>query len=181
MPSLSPSDLSSDNSDLAMLKSLLAGLSLPSKSGILDRGSDEEKDGESELGGRVTPGGEPAVCFGARMLLWAVCCACSSSNSPMKGYLGWRMVLIYSAISNQYLGWVNLFSCQWYHNRSRRTALNKGEFHCCGFCLPQPHFRIDLSRDPKGTSTSPLFSLQLAWENHSVLKQFGKGPSLCVS
>ncbi|XP_033373778.1 integrator complex subunit 1 isoform X3 [Parus major] len=37
-------DLSSDNSDLAMLKSLLAGLSLPSKSGILDRGSDEEKD-----------------------------------------------------------------------------------------------------------------------------------------
>lgn len=44
----SPSDLSSDNSDLAMLKSLLAGLSLPSKSGVLDRGSDEEKDGESE-------------------------------------------------------------------------------------------------------------------------------------
>ncbi|XP_035195444.1 integrator complex subunit 1 isoform X3 [Oxyura jamaicensis] len=37
-------DLSSDNSDLAMLKSLLAGLSLPSKSGILDRGSEEEKD-----------------------------------------------------------------------------------------------------------------------------------------
>lgn len=46
----SPSDLSSDNSDLAMLKSLLAGLSLPSKSGILDRGSDEEKEGESERG-----------------------------------------------------------------------------------------------------------------------------------
>lgn len=46
----SPSDLSSDNSDLAMLKSLLAGLSLPSKSGVLDRGSDEEKDGESEWG-----------------------------------------------------------------------------------------------------------------------------------
>ncbi|KAM9179583.1 integrator complex subunit 1 isoform 3-T3 [Mergus octosetaceus] len=37
-------DLSSDNSDLAMLKSLLAGLSLPTKSGILDRGSEEEKD-----------------------------------------------------------------------------------------------------------------------------------------
>ncbi|XP_053936821.1 integrator complex subunit 1 isoform X3 [Cuculus canorus] len=37
-------DLSSDNSDLAMLKSLLAGLSLPSKSGVSDRGSDEEKD-----------------------------------------------------------------------------------------------------------------------------------------
>lgn len=47
MPPLFPSDLSSDNSDLAMLKSLLAGLSLPSKSGILDRSSDEEKDGES--------------------------------------------------------------------------------------------------------------------------------------
>jgi len=46
----SASDLSSDNSDLAMLKSLLAGLSLPSKIGILDRGSDEEKDGESESG-----------------------------------------------------------------------------------------------------------------------------------
>lgn len=44
----STSDLSSDNSDLAMLKSLLAGLSLPSKSSILDRGSEEEKDGESD-------------------------------------------------------------------------------------------------------------------------------------
>ncbi|XP_074452919.1 integrator complex subunit 1 isoform X1 [Larus michahellis] len=43
-------DLSSDNSDLAMLKSLLAGLSLPSKSGILDRGSDEEKDDETAAG-----------------------------------------------------------------------------------------------------------------------------------
>ncbi|XP_064245982.1 integrator complex subunit 1 isoform X1 [Passer domesticus] len=43
-------DLSSDNSDLAMLKSLLAGLSLPSKSGILDRGSDEEKDEEAAAG-----------------------------------------------------------------------------------------------------------------------------------
>ncbi|NXC33659.1 INT1 protein, partial [Campylorhamphus procurvoides] len=43
-------DLSSDNSDLAMLKSLLAGLSLPSKSGTLDRGSDEEKDDEAATG-----------------------------------------------------------------------------------------------------------------------------------
>ncbi|NXK63997.1 INT1 protein, partial [Sylvietta virens] len=43
-------DLSSDNSDLAMLKSLLAGLSLPSKSGILDRSSDEEKDDEAAAG-----------------------------------------------------------------------------------------------------------------------------------
>ncbi|KAM6379463.1 integrator complex subunit 1 isoform 1-T1 [Pluvialis apricaria] len=43
-------DLSSDNSDLAMLKSLLAGLSLPSKSGVLDRGSDEEKDDEAAAG-----------------------------------------------------------------------------------------------------------------------------------
>ncbi|NXD79846.1 INT1 protein, partial [Halcyon senegalensis] len=43
-------DLSSDNSDLAMLKSLLAGLSLPSKSGSLDRGSDEEKDDEAAAG-----------------------------------------------------------------------------------------------------------------------------------
>ncbi|XP_053936819.1 integrator complex subunit 1 isoform X1 [Cuculus canorus] len=43
-------DLSSDNSDLAMLKSLLAGLSLPSKSGVSDRGSDEEKDEEAAAG-----------------------------------------------------------------------------------------------------------------------------------
>ncbi|PKU34118.1 hypothetical protein llap_15580 [Limosa lapponica baueri] len=43
-------DLSSDNSDLAMLKSLLAGLSLPSKSGVLDRGSDEEKEDEAAAG-----------------------------------------------------------------------------------------------------------------------------------
>ncbi|XP_030315606.1 integrator complex subunit 1 isoform X2 [Calypte anna] len=43
-------DLSSDNSDLAMLKSLLAGLSLPSKSGILERGSEEEKDDEATAG-----------------------------------------------------------------------------------------------------------------------------------
>uniref|UniRef100_A0A8B9IJY9 Integrator complex subunit 1 n=1 Tax=Anser cygnoides TaxID=8845 RepID=A0A8B9IJY9_ANSCY len=46
-------DLSSDNSDLAMLKSLLAGLSLPSRCGILDRGSEEEKDGESESAGSL--------------------------------------------------------------------------------------------------------------------------------
>ncbi|KAJ7305958.1 hypothetical protein JRQ81_010324 [Phrynocephalus forsythii] len=39
-------DLSSDNSDLAVLKSLLAGLSLPSKNGALDRGAEDEKDGE---------------------------------------------------------------------------------------------------------------------------------------
>ncbi|XP_015732435.1 integrator complex subunit 1 isoform X1 [Coturnix japonica] len=43
-------DLSSDNSDLAMLKSLLAGLSLPSRSSILDRGSEEEKDDEAAAG-----------------------------------------------------------------------------------------------------------------------------------
>ncbi|KAM6250337.1 integrator complex subunit 1 isoform 2-T2 [Porphyrio hochstetteri] len=43
-------DLSSDNSDLAMLKSLLAGLSLPCRSGVLDRGSDEEKDDEAAAG-----------------------------------------------------------------------------------------------------------------------------------
>nr|XP_014436471.1 integrator complex subunit 1 isoform X1 [Pelodiscus sinensis] len=43
-------DLSSDNSDLVMLKSLLAGLSLPSKSGVLDRGSEEEKDDEAAAG-----------------------------------------------------------------------------------------------------------------------------------
>uniref|UniRef100_A0A8D0G6X8 Integrator complex subunit 1 n=1 Tax=Sphenodon punctatus TaxID=8508 RepID=A0A8D0G6X8_SPHPU len=43
-------DLSSDNSDLVMLKSLLAGLSLPSKGGVLDRGSEEEKDDESAAG-----------------------------------------------------------------------------------------------------------------------------------
>lgn len=59
--------------------------------------------------------------------------------------------------------------------------LNMGEFHCCGCCLPQPHLRTDLSRDPKVASTSPLFSLQLAWENFSVLKQLKKVPSLCVS
>ncbi|OXB82741.1 UNVERIFIED_CONTAM: hypothetical protein H355_000439 [Colinus virginianus] len=43
-------DLSSDNSDLAVLKSLLAGLSLPSRSSVLDRGSEEEKDDEAAAG-----------------------------------------------------------------------------------------------------------------------------------
>ncbi|XP_074866589.1 integrator complex subunit 1 isoform X2 [Carettochelys insculpta] len=43
-------DLSSDNSDLVMLKSLLAGLSLPSKSGVLERGSEEDKDDEAATG-----------------------------------------------------------------------------------------------------------------------------------
>uniref|UniRef100_A0A8C6XX02 Integrator complex subunit 1 n=1 Tax=Naja naja TaxID=35670 RepID=A0A8C6XX02_NAJNA len=40
-------DLSSDNNDLAMLKSLLAGLSLPSRAGASDRGAEDEKNGES--------------------------------------------------------------------------------------------------------------------------------------
>ncbi|XP_061455379.1 integrator complex subunit 1 isoform X2 [Rhineura floridana] len=40
-------DLSSDNNDLAMLKSLLAGLSLPSKNGTLDQSADDEKDDEA--------------------------------------------------------------------------------------------------------------------------------------
>ncbi|XP_044289697.1 integrator complex subunit 1 [Varanus komodoensis] len=43
-------DLSSDNSDLAMLKSLLAGLSSPSKNGTSDRGADNERDDEAVAG-----------------------------------------------------------------------------------------------------------------------------------
>lgn len=43
------------------------------------------------------------------MVLWAVCCAPSSCNSPTKGYLEQRMALLYSAIWNKYLGWVNCF------------------------------------------------------------------------
>jgi hypothetical protein len=45
-PILSPSDLSFDNSDLVMLKSLLAGLSLPSRDSRADHGLDEESEGE---------------------------------------------------------------------------------------------------------------------------------------
>ena len=41
-----PSDLSFDSSDLVTLKSLLAGLSLPSRDGRADRGLDEEGEGE---------------------------------------------------------------------------------------------------------------------------------------
>ncbi|XP_027623842.1 integrator complex subunit 1 isoform X2 [Tupaia chinensis] len=43
-------DLSFDNSDLVMLKSLLAGLSLPSRDGRADRGLDEEGEDESPAG-----------------------------------------------------------------------------------------------------------------------------------
>ncbi|XP_008572467.1 PREDICTED: integrator complex subunit 1 [Galeopterus variegatus] len=43
-------DLSFDNSDLVMLKSLLAGLSLPSRDGRADRGLDEEGEDESSAG-----------------------------------------------------------------------------------------------------------------------------------
>lgn len=43
-------DLSFDSSDLVMLKSLLAGLSLPSGGGRADRGLDEEGDDESSAG-----------------------------------------------------------------------------------------------------------------------------------
>ncbi|KAM9210267.1 integrator complex subunit 1 isoform 4-T5 [Dugong dugon] len=43
-------DLSFDNSDLVMLKSLLAGLSLPSRSSVTDRGLDEEGEDESPAG-----------------------------------------------------------------------------------------------------------------------------------
>ncbi|KAM4632627.1 integrator complex subunit 1 [Discoglossus pictus] len=42
--------LSSENSDLAMLKSLLAGLSLPSRGGTLEKSSDEDKEEESTAG-----------------------------------------------------------------------------------------------------------------------------------
>ncbi|KAG8433017.1 hypothetical protein GDO86_017329 [Hymenochirus boettgeri] len=47
--------LSSENSDLTMLKSLLAGLSLPSRSGAQEKNADEEKDDES------VPGSLPLV------------------------------------------------------------------------------------------------------------------------
>ncbi|XP_077172247.1 integrator complex subunit 1 [Paroedura picta] len=43
-------DLSSDNSDLAMLKSLLAGLNLPATNGTTDRGEDSERDDEAAAG-----------------------------------------------------------------------------------------------------------------------------------
>nr|XP_026261451.1 integrator complex subunit 1 isoform X1 [Urocitellus parryii] len=43
-------DLSFDNSDLMMLKSLLAGLSLPSRDGRADRGLDEEGEDERSAG-----------------------------------------------------------------------------------------------------------------------------------
>ncbi|KAJ6656005.1 hypothetical protein lerEdw1_004590 [Lerista edwardsae] len=43
-------DLSSDNSDLAMLKSLLAGLSLPSQNGASDRGAEDNKEDEAAAG-----------------------------------------------------------------------------------------------------------------------------------
>ncbi|XP_047389738.1 integrator complex subunit 1 isoform X2 [Sciurus carolinensis] len=43
-------DLSFDNSDLVMLKSLLAGLSLPSRDGRADRGLDEEGEDERSAG-----------------------------------------------------------------------------------------------------------------------------------
>ncbi|XP_014390760.1 PREDICTED: integrator complex subunit 1, partial [Myotis brandtii] len=45
-----PSDLSFDSSDLVMLKSLLAGLSLPSRDGRADHGLDEEGEDESSAG-----------------------------------------------------------------------------------------------------------------------------------
>lgn len=41
-----PSDLSFDGNDLAMLKSLLAGLSLPSKGSQAGQGLDDEGEGE---------------------------------------------------------------------------------------------------------------------------------------
>lgn len=49
------SDLSFDNSDLVMLKSLLAGLNLPSRDGRADEGLDEEGEGNrtGELSGGV--------------------------------------------------------------------------------------------------------------------------------
>ncbi|PIO37763.1 hypothetical protein AB205_0191070, partial [Aquarana catesbeiana] len=42
--------LSSENNDLTMLKSLLAGLSLPSRGGTLEKSQDEEKEDESTTG-----------------------------------------------------------------------------------------------------------------------------------
>uniref|UniRef100_A0A8C5R0A5 Integrator complex subunit 1 n=1 Tax=Leptobrachium leishanense TaxID=445787 RepID=A0A8C5R0A5_9ANUR len=50
--------LSSENNDLATLKSLLAGLSLPSRGGELDKSPDEDKEGKAE---RVAAGSLPLV------------------------------------------------------------------------------------------------------------------------
>lgn len=98
----SSSDLSSDNSDLAMLKSLLAGLSLPTKSGILDRGSEEEKDGESECW-KAIPASENAVCFEVQMLFMESQNILNwkgptriKSLLPVKRYLEWRTALVCS-------------------------------------------------------------------------------------
>lgn len=56
------SDLSFDNSDLVMLKSLLAGLNLPSRDGRTDEGLDEDGEGNrtGELSGGVQEG--PGGC-----------------------------------------------------------------------------------------------------------------------
>ncbi|XP_030067172.1 integrator complex subunit 1 [Microcaecilia unicolor] len=43
-------DLSSENGDLVMLKSLMAGLSLPSSGGVLERSSEEEKEDDAAAG-----------------------------------------------------------------------------------------------------------------------------------
>lgn len=57
-PCFLSSDLSFDNSDLVMLKSLLAGLSLPSRDGRTDQGLDEEGEGKptGKLSGGVQGG-----------------------------------------------------------------------------------------------------------------------------
>lgn len=75
------------------------------------------------------------------MFLRGVYCACSCNSSVC---LEWKMALVCSAVGKHYLGWVNLFSCQWYHHWSRRTALNKSVFPGRGFSPFNRHLRIDL-------------------------------------
>lgn len=73
---------------------------------------------------------------------------------------------------------IDCFPCHWYYYC---CGIALGEFLSCGFYLAQPHFRVNLSGNPKVTLTSPLFSLKLKWENSPVLRQVRKVCSLRIS
>lgn len=87
------------------------------------------------LRGRIIPAVEPTVCFGAQMVLWAVCCAPSSCNSPTKGYLEQRMALLYSAIWNKYLGWVNCFPVSGIATGAEEQLLTRVSFTVVDFAF----------------------------------------------
>lgn len=66
------------------------------------------------------------------MFLWGVYCACSCNSSAC---LEWRMALAFSAVGNQYLGWVNFFPTSGVTTGAEKQPLTRVSFLVVDFAL----------------------------------------------